>query len=258
MVLERQTSRATPVKLTEKVPFRLACLAEVCTGSKSPEPTLSDAVRGAFVRIQEKLKQHQFQGHGSHDDCRTVLTELRKKFPENFAQVSYDLYRQILADKDAVFLPETVVRRQWCHTVWNAFFDANGLDAVLTTLPFLRNEVAGTDAYTLERVVWNNDSPAGEPVPRCYAEYFYWPHFSILAQLPSINVPCGSVEVPDVSPSRCSEEALQALVTMPGRSRDNPDSKLCKVPIGFQLVGRPHADAQLVAMAEEIKRVAEL
>lgn len=117
------------------------------------------------------------------------------------------------------------------------------------TLPFLRNEILGADAYTPERNVWVNDS---QPQQRCYADYFYWPHFSILAQLPSVSVPCGFLEVPQVPSS--------SPAWSPGCAMDHPagvvgDPKVCKVPVGFQLLGRPHSDAQLVGMAAEIYRI---
>ena len=167
LVLERQTgSYVSPIpgKLTEKVPFRLACL----------EPTLSDEVCAACVRVKDKLNKHQFKGSGSHDECTTILVQLRKKFPENFAQVryvptNYRGRRRCPSSRDNH--SATIVS----HSL-ECFFDGNGLDAVLMpispTLPFLRNEVAGTDVFTPERIVWNNYSSAGEPASRRYADNF--------------------------------------------------------------------------------------
>lgn len=140
--------------------------------------------------------------------------------------------------------------------VWNAFFDANAIDAVLMpispTLPFLRNELIGADAYTPERKVWVNDSSAHPPEQRCYADYFYWPHFSILAQLPSVSIPCGLLEVPQLQ-SPC--EAFTPASCLEHSASKVGEPRLCKVPVGFQLVGRPHADAQLVDMAAEMHRI---
>ena len=237
--------------------FRLALLSEVCP-SDPLEPKLSDAVDVAWCRLRDKMQQEY------PDAPRWLVRTVRKKFPENFAQVSYNLYQQILADPDFALLPEARIRRQWCQAVWNAFFDANGIDAVLLpispTLPFLRNEVAGTDAYTPDRIIWTNDSLTGEsPQPRCSDEYFYWPHFSILAQLPSISVPCGFVEVPDVLPG-CSPTGAQPIVAMSSgfRDQDGSEAKPCEIPVGFQLLGRPHSDAWLVGMAAEIQRIASI
>ena len=119
------------------------------------------------------------------------------------------------------------------------------------TLPFLRNELIGADAYTPERKVWVNDSSA-HPEQRCYADYFYWPHFSILAQLPSVSIPCGLLEVPQLQ-SPC--EAFTPASCLEHSASKVGEPRLCKVPVGFQLVGRPHADAQLVDMAAEMHRI---
>ena len=112
------------------------------------------------------------------------------------------------------------------------------------TLPFLRNEIPGEDAYSPERKVWVNES--GTPEQRRYADYFYWPHFSILAQLPSVNIPCGVRDTLQVSDPSAISETLNV---------SEEQRSLCQVPVGLQLVGRPHSDAQLVDMAEEIHKV---
>ena len=268
-VLERQTGIVSEVSEKQRSPtspppkqFRLTFLSEMCPNRPEPlEPALSDAVRASFHSLQEKLKQY------SGSNTSSVVVPLRAAFPEDFADISYSLYRQILANKETAFHPDVMIRRQWCRTVWNAFFDANGVDAVLMpispTLPFLRNEVVGTDAYTPERFVWTNDSVGKPAEPRSYADFFYWPHFSILAQLPSVSVPCGSIELPNlhVSCYSSSGDGVQPIVAMDSPSSRQTEKrsghKLCKVPIGFQLVSRPHADAWLVSMAEEIKRVSE-
>ena len=84
------------------------------------------------------------------------------------------------------------------------------------------------------------------PEARPYADFFYWPHFSILAQLPSLSIPCGSIELQPVEP--------EGLVTMGPAPLG---AERCRVPFGMQLVGRPHADAALVAIAAEIHGAVE-
>ena len=137
-VLERHVCLASP-------PFRLAMLSElapgVMLGSRPLEPPLGRAVREAVLRLPSCLEGLQ----------AVKLVTLQKTFPGNCAPVSYDLYHQMLKDRDKALDPVVVSQRHWCKAVWNAFFDANGLDAILMpispSLPFLRNEVAGMDAY---------------------------------------------------------------------------------------------------------------
>ena len=233
-VLERHVCLAKP-------PFRLAILSElapdVVVGTGPLEPPLGRAVREALLRLPSSLNALK----------EVSLVTLQKTFPLNFAAVSYDLYHQILKDRDKALDPVVISQRHWCKAVWDAFFDANGLDAILMpispSLPFLRNEVADMDAYTPERMIWVNDGDG--PQARRYADFFYWPHFSILAQLPSLSIPCGTVELP---------AAAEGLVTMGPAPLG---AEMSRVPVGLQLVGRPHADAALVAIATEIHRAME-
>ena len=75
--------------------FRVALLSEISTG---PEPALSGTILDALDRVRRQLSQAELAEPLSRS-CGISVVALRKLFPTNFAQVSYDLYHQILANR---------------------------------------------------------------------------------------------------------------------------------------------------------------
>ena len=93
--------RAAPMTSLPKVPseatpamFRIALLSEISTGSEGPEPVLSGAILDALDRVHRQLSKAELPR-----SCGISVVSLRKLFPANFAEVSYDLYHQILANR---------------------------------------------------------------------------------------------------------------------------------------------------------------
>ena len=66
--------------------FRLVVLSEI----GSSEPSLSGTISDALEQLQRQLEESD----------GISMVPLRKRFPSNFGQVSYDLYHQILANRD--------------------------------------------------------------------------------------------------------------------------------------------------------------
>lgn len=111
--------RAAPMTSLPKVPsvgvdsvdhspmFRVALLSEISTGTGSPEPALSGTILDALDRVRRQLSKAEAEEplepleplSRSCKSCGISVVTLRKLLPANFAEVSYDLYHQILANR---------------------------------------------------------------------------------------------------------------------------------------------------------------